>query len=55
MVLKRLMEGREGEVPLGGSEDVAARWACAGSWSRWRFRLLRLPCPPTCASLLLLA
>lgn len=26
VVLKRLMEGREGEVPLGGSDDVATRW-----------------------------
>ncbi len=25
VVLKRLMEGREGEVPLGGSDDVATR------------------------------
>lgn len=26
VVLKRLLEGQEGEVPLGGSDDVATRW-----------------------------
>lgn len=29
VVLKKLMEGREGEEALGGSADVAARWVGA--------------------------